>query len=432
MSPAPSSVLPSGRLAVVGAGSTYTPELAEGLFERSVELGIDELALHDIDPVRLAPVAGFVRRMGARLAPAVRVVESLDLDEALAGAAFVVLQIRTGGQAARAGDERLGRRHGTIGQETTGPGGFAKALRTIPAVLDIARRIELRAPDAWVINFTNPSGLVTGALLSRTALRAVGLCNIPASLRADIAGFFGWRATDVELDYFGLNHLSWVRAVRHRGRDVTREVFALRENPVVVANVEALALPRAFLDALGALPSDYLRYYYVTPRMIAEQARRPRTRAEEVMDIERELLACYADPAQGTKPAALGQRGGAYYSRAAVDLMRALRRGDGEVQIVNVRGGGALADLPPEHVVEVPCRIGPQGPVPLPVGRLPPEIRGLLGHVQAYEELALRAACDRDRRAALLALATHPLVPGVEAAARILDDIVAENRLDLR
>jgi 6-phospho-beta-glucosidase len=418
------------KVAVLGGGSTYTPELVDGLLARAAAFGLREIALMDIDAARLACVGAFCRRMAARAGGGVAVTLTAQAAAAIDGADFVVTQIRVGGQEARRRDERLGLRHGLIGQETTGVGGFAKALRTIPVILGYAEEVARRAPGAWLINFTNPSGLVTEAILTHTGARAIGLCNIPLGFRIEIAQAVGVAPAEVELDYVGLNHLAWIRRVRVRGADVTAQVLAAgrRGGP---ANFEALDYPGWWVDALGMIPNDYLRYFYLTPEMLAQQQAKPRTRAEEVMAIERELLAFYADPAHDEKPPALAKRGGAFYSRAACELMAALRSPTPEVQIVDVCNGGAVPDLPAGAVVEVPCRVDRDGAHPLPVGPLPPEIRGLMAHVKAYEELAVRAGAAHDRRAALLALVAHPLVPSITVAHAVLDDLVAENGLAL-
>jgi 6-phospho-beta-glucosidase len=416
------------KVAVLGGGSTYTPELLDGLCARAEALDVREVALMDVDGHRLGRVGRFCQRLARRRGGAVTVTLHEEAGPALDGAGFVVTQIRVGGQEARARDERLGRRHGLVGQETTGVGGFAKALRTIPPILAYAEEVVRRAPDAWIVNFTNPSGLVTEAITRRTPARAVGLCNIPLGFRMEIARAVGAPPTDVDLDYVGLNHLAWIRRVRVAGRDVTDLVLRAgrRGGP---ANFEALDYPDWFVDALHLIPSDYLRYYYLTPEMVARQAAQPRTRAEEVMDIERELLEFYDDPAHDEKPASLAKRGGAFYSHAACDLMAALGREQPGVEIVNVPNQGAVPDLPPGAVVEIPCDVDRHGARPRPVGPLPPEIRGLMAQVKAYEELTVTAAADRDRRAALLALVSHPLVPSITVAHAVLEEIIRENAL---
>ncbi|MGD1994238.1 MAG: 6-phospho-beta-glucosidase [Anaerolineae bacterium] len=414
------------KIGVIGGGSTYTPELVDGLLRRTGVLPVQELWLMDVDPGRLEVVGGFARRMVAGAGTPFAVHLTTDQAAAVEGAAFVVAQIRVGQMPARREDEYLGRRHGLIGQETTGVGGMANALRTIPAMLDLAGDIARLAPDAVLVNFTNPSGLVTEALLRHTSVRAIGLCNIPWNLRAKAAEWLGVDVAQVTLDVVGLNHLSWVRAVRLRDRDVTDQVLA-----AYIAALEAEPAPRfapAIVQALGAWPNDYLHYYYHTTRALAEQTRSARSRAEEVMGIEEELLALYRDPSLTGKPLALEQRGGAYYSEAAVALMADLFGDAGAVHVVNVRNEGAIPNLPPDVVVEVACRVGSWGAVPLPTAPLSPAMAGLTQVVKAYERLTAEAAVHGDRDAARLALLTHPLGPDADAVEAVLEDMLTVNR----
>ena len=416
------------KLAVVGGGSTYSPELAEGLATRATALGLEVLALTDVDPDRLAVVGGFVQRMVAAVAPGVRVELESDLSRALAGADFVVTQIRVGGQQSRHADEMLGRRHGLLGQETTGVGGFAKAMRTIPEMLAIAAAVEEHAPGAVLINFTNPVSIVTEALLRHSRVKAIGLCNIPIGLRIDLANLLEVPPERVKLDSVGLNHLSFVRRVLVDGSDVLPSLVDRVAGARVgkPANIPELAYPDAFLEALGMVPSDYLRYFFLQRETLAEQAASERTRAEEVLAIEEELLAHYADPTTSRKPEALSKRGGAHYSHAAIEIIEAIASDSGAELVVDVQNGGAVAELAGEVVVEVPCRVDASGATPLPQRPLEPLIRGLIQHVKAYEELTIQAARGRDRRTALLALAAHPLVGSVETAVRVIDELAGD------
>ena len=410
------------RIAVVGGGSTYTPELVEGLATRGGRLPIDELVLLDIDPERLAVVAGLARRMLARRGWTGRLIETVDRDAALDGADFVVVQLRVGGQAARLRDETIPPRFGLIGQETTGAGGFAKALRTIPVVLELAEAVDRRAaPDAWIVNFTNPVGIVTRALLDG-GHRAIGLCNVAIGFQRRFAGRFGVEPDRVELEHVGLNHLSWERAIRVDGADRLAEVLD--------EGADEVGLPTDLVRMLGVLPSYYLRYYYRTAEVVAERRDR-RTRAEEVIEIERDLLDLYRDPALDTKPALLDQRGGAYYSEAAAQLIASLHAGTGDVQVVDVRNGGALPDLPADAVVEIPARIDREGAHPLPLAPLAPELRGLVQAVLAYEELTILAARTGSRDAALKALLANPLVRDHEVAAPLLAVLLDGSRVEL-
>ncbi|MBP7127236.1 6-phospho-beta-glucosidase [Myxococcota bacterium] len=413
------------KVAVIGGGSTYTPELMEGLVLRRKELSLDEVVLQDVRPDRLGPVAGFCRRMADHLgSPDLRIRDTLDLPEALSGASFVVVQIRVGGQEARHLDETLPLRHGCIGQETTGAGGFGKAMRTIPVLLDIAREVRRHALGSWWINFTNPSGMVTEALMRHGGVRVVGLCNIPMEMRIQAAGLLGAPVEEVLLDYVGLNHLGFVRGVRWQGRDHLPDLLASLAEFQGPANLPGIEIPGDVVAALGAIPSGYLRYYYCTEEVLEELRRQPRSRAEVVMDLERQLFAIYRDPAEFRKPDLLQQRGGAWYSRVAVDVMAALLSPVPGIQVVNTRNGDTVPGLPADASVEVPCRVSAHGVEPLPLPRaVPEEMMGLIAQVKAYERLAIDAAVSRSGRAALLALMAHPLVRTAEKARGILEEM---------
>ena len=413
------------KMAVVGAGSTYTPELVDGLATRADRLPVDELALLDIDGPRLEIVAGLAARMLRRRGWTGRLTTTLDRDAAIDGADFVILQLRVGGQAARLVDETLPLRFGCIGQETTGPGGLAKALRTVPLVLEIAETATRRAAEgAWILDFTNPVGIVTQALLDG-GYHAIGLCNVAINIQRRIAAARGVSPDRVELEHVGLNHLSWERAVRIDGRDILPDM--LGDDAAAAAMAEELGLPVELMRSLKALPSYYLRYFYETSEVLAEE-RAGHTRAAEVMEIERGLLEMYRDPALDVKPALLEERGGAFYSEAAAQLMASLHSGTGDVQVVNVRNDGAVPDLPAGDVVEVPARIDRDGAHPLKLGPLAPEIRALVQHVKAYERLAIDAAISGDRNTALLALLSNPLVAEWNVAVPLLDALLDANR----
>jgi len=411
------------KVAVVGGGSTYTPELVEGFVRRATVVPVDELALLDVDPRRLEVVGGLARRMLERAGFGGRLVLTGDREEAIDGAAFVIVQLRVGGQAARLRDETIPARHGCIGQETTGAGGFAKALRTVPVVLELAELVARRAArGAWLIDFTNPTGLVTQALLDE-GHRAIGLCNVAINLQRRLATRLGVDPGNVDLDHVGLNHLSWERAVRVDGLDRLPEL--LRTDVGWLA--DEVDQPAELLIALGAIPSYYLRYYYLTGEALERQRTGP-PRAERVMEIEAELLAMYADPGLAEKPALLEQRGGAYYSEAAAALVTSLLTGDGALHYVDVRNQGVLAGLPPEAVVEVPALVDTAGPHPIPVPPLPPEMLGLVQAVTAYEVLAIEAAISGDRAVARRALLANPLVRQWDLVVPMLEDLLAANR----
>jgi 6-phospho-beta-glucosidase len=367
-------------------------------------------------------VAGLAERILRREGWPGRLTTTTDRQAAIDGASFVLVQLRIGGQATRLVDETLPHRFGCIGQETTGPGGFAKALRTVPVVLELADDVGRRgASGAWIVDFTNPVGIVSQALID-AGHRALGLCNVAIGIQRRMAARFGVSPERVELEHVGLNHLTWIRAIRVDGVD--------RLPGLIADHVDELAAevgsPAGLIRALGALPSYYLHYYYATRDVLAEQLAGG-TRAEDVMAIERELLEMYRDPTLDRKPALLQERGGAFYSEAAAQLIASLHAGTGDVQVVDVRNDGAIPDLPAGAVVEVPARIDREGAHPLPLAPLAPEIRGLVQAAKAYEELAIRAATTGDRRIALLALLANPLVPDLRAAEGLLAAILEAN-----
>jgi 6-phospho-beta-glucosidase len=405
------------RIAVVGGGSTYTPELVAGLSR----LDVDELVLHDIDAERREVVGAMARRMLDRQGYRGSVDVTDDLDRALDAADFVLVQIRVGGQAARLRDETFPLACGCIGQETTGAGGLAKALRTVPVVLEIADRARDRAADgAWIVDFTNPVGIVTRALLDH-GHRAIGLCNVAIGFQRRFAGWLGVEPARVVVDQVGLNHLTWVRRVLLDGEDVLPALLTTHGDELA----DELELPRRLLDSLGVVPSYYLRYFYAHDAVLAEQLDGT-PRAAQVAEIERELLALYRDPALDRKPALLEQRGGAFYSEAALGLVSSLTHDDGAVHEVDVRNDGTLAGLAADDVVEVPARVGRSGPVPLPQAPLAPELLGLAQHTAAYERLAAHAATTRDRDDVRKALLAHPLIGQYEQSEELLERLEAE------
>jgi 6-phospho-beta-glucosidase len=401
---------------VIGAGSTYTPELVSGLSRERDRIEVGELVLHDVDAARLDVVGALAARMLDRQGFGGRLELTAELDRALHGADVVLVQIRVGGQAARLSDETVPLTCGCIGQETTGAGGFAKAMRTVPAVLEIAERArELASDDAWIVDFTNPVGIVTRALLD-AGHRAVGLCNVAIGFQRSFARLLGTEPERLLVDQVGLNHLTWVRAVRAGAEDVLPELLE-SHGEAIAAEVE---LPLELLRELGAVPSYYLRYFYLHDAVLAEQ-RDGVPRAQVVAEIERELLDLYRDPGLSEKPALLERRGGAFYSEAATALVASLFADSGDAQVVDVRNGGTLAGFADDDVVEVPARIGSNGPEPLPQEPLAPELLGLAQHVAAYERLTAAAATSRDPGTARRALLAHPLVGQWEPAVELLE-----------
>ncbi|MGW1519257.1 6-phospho-beta-glucosidase [Streptomyces sp. NPDC002287] len=414
------------KLAVVGGGSTYTPELVDGFARLRDALPVTELVLVDPAAERLELVGGLARRIFARQGHPGRITTTADLDAGVAGADAVLLQLRVGGQAARLQDETWPLECGCVGQETTGAGGLAKALRTVPVVLDIAERVRRAAPGAWIIDFTNPVGIVTRALL-QAGHKAVGLCNVAIGFQRKFAALLGAEPASVHLDHVGLNHLTWEFGVRlggPEGEDLLPRLLA-EHGEAIAAD---LRLPRAVLDRLGVVPSYYLRYFYAHDAVVRELGAKP-SRAAEVAAMERELLALYADPALDEKPALLAKRGGAFYSEAAVELAAALLGGDGPaVQVVNTRNGVTLPFLPEDAVIEVQAAVDGSGPVPLAVPRPDPLYAGLLAHVTAYEDLALDAALRGGRERVARALLAHPLVGQFDLAEALTDRLLAHNK----
>ncbi len=411
------------KLTVVGGGSTYTPELVDGIARTRSALDVEELALVDPATDRLERIGHLARRMLAREQHPGEVSWTSDLTAGVADADVVLIQLRVGGQQARRVDETLPLARGCIGQETTGVGGLAKALRTVPVVLDVAERIRRdAAPNAWIIDFTNPVGIVTRALLD-AGHRAVGLCNVAIGFQRRFAAHLGVAPERLRLDHVGLNHLTWVRAVHLDGEDVLPRLLDDHLDEIA----EDLELPPTTIAALGMIPSYYLRFYYGHDEVLAEQ-RNSRPRADVVAEVERDLLERYADPTLDTKPEQLQARGGAFYSEAAVDLIASLAADRGDSQVVNVRNGGRFHHLSEDAVVEVPARITAAGPVPEPTAPLEPLLAGLVAHVSAYEELALDAARRGGRDRVLQALLAHPLVGQIRLAERLADDVIAANR----
>ncbi|MEW9529556.1 6-phospho-beta-glucosidase [Microbispora sp. NPDC049125] len=410
------------KLAVVGGGSTYTPELIDGFARLRDELPLSEIALADPDERRLGLVAGMASRMLARAGHPAKVTTSTSVEEGVEGAGAVLLQLRVGGQAARNVDETLPLECGCVGQETTGAGGLAKALRTVPVVLDIAEKVRRHAPDAWIVDFTNPVGIVTRALLD-AGHRAIGLCNVAIGFQRRFAAALGVAPERISLGHVGLNHLTWERSVHLDGEDVLPRLLDGHAEELA----DGLGLPASLLRHLGVVPSYYLRYFYEHDQVVAEQRTSP-TRAAEVAAMESALLEMYADPSVDTKPELLGKRGGAFYSEAAVALIASLAGDRGDVQVVNTRNAGTLPFLDDDAVIEVPARVGAGGAVPLPVSPVEPLYRGLIAHVSAYEELALDAALHGGEERVRDALLANPLVGQASLSDDLARMLVEANR----
>ncbi len=425
-------------MAVVGGGSTYTPELVDGLCDLEDRIVVDDLVLLDPSDVRREVVGGLSERILRARGWGGTFWTTADPHAALEGADFVVVQLRIGGQAARHVDETLPVGYGCLGQETVGAGGLAKALRTVPVVLELAEEMAARAnPGAWLVDFTNPVGIVTQALLDE-GHRAVGLCNVAIWAQRRIGHYLGVDPDAVEVEHVGLNHLTWIRSARTRGaggtggpgdevggEDRLDELFD-RFGPEVElesgVSLEVLRLQHA-------LPSYYVHYYYGHDAEVAAQSTAGyRSRADVVAELETTLLEEYRDPTLTSKPAALSFRGGAYYSLAAVRLMASLHAGTGDVQVVDMRNDGAVPGLPDDAVVETTAIVDANGAHPLPQRALPPEMLGLVQHAKAYERLAVRAACSGSRDDVVRALLANPIVGQYPLAAELADELLAANR----
>jgi len=421
------------KVAVIGGGSTYTPELVNGFLARAQSFPLTELWLMDVDEERLNIVGSFAQRMVSAQGAPFKVILTQDQRAAVEGASYVTTQLRVGHMQARRNDEYLGRRHGLIGQETTGVGGMAKALRTIPVILKIASDMRELAPEALLVNFTNPAGLVTEALVRYAPeVPSVGVCNVPLNtkmtLLEGVEKLLG--ATigvgRVELKTLGLNHLTWHRGFTLDGEDIWPQI--LRGYIDELRSTSEPEWDPELIETLRMIPNYYLHYYYNTDHKLKEQENWPPSRAEEVMEIEKDLLLQYADASLSAPPPELMKRGGAYYSTVATQLLNAHYNDLGEIHVVNTRHAGAVPGWPEDWVLELPCRVDRQGIHPIPAEPLPVSCFGLIAEVKAYELLTVEAAVHGDRNALYQALLAHPLGPNVEEIQNVLKDLLAINQ----
>jgi 6-phospho-beta-glucosidase len=418
------------KLAVIGGGSTYTPELIDGILKRADRLPITHIYLVDINFDRLSLIAAFAQRMATAAHSQIVIESGTDLREAISGATFVVSQFRVGTQAARHRDELLGRHFGLVGQETVGVGGFAKALRTIPVALAVARMIEEVAPNAILLNFTNPAGLITQALKAHApSVNTIGLCNVPWNTRIELAGALNQPTEALELDYIGLNHLSWVRGISINGRDETASALtAFRSLTINQATPgDSPSWLQSDIELLQAIPNYYLLYYYEEKSWIDYQSRNP-TRASEVMKIEDQLMEKFADINLVTKPEELMQRGGAYYSDSAAELMADIYQDAGTTHIVNTLNDGAVPDFPNDAVMEVPAIITRAGAKAISTEAMAPEISSLVRAVKDFEMLTIDAAITGNERSALLALIANPIGPDITQVRDVWKVLREENK----
>lgn len=425
------------KVAVIGGGSSYTPELIEGILNRKDRLPVRELWLVDVPmgEKKLSIIAGMARRMADKVGAQMEIHATLNRKEAISGADFVITQFRVGGLDARAKDESIPLKYNVIGQETTGPGGYAKALRTIPVILDICREIEETAPDAWLINFTNPAGIITEAILNYTKVKAMGLCNVPIGIKKDIAKLLNVDASRVNVSFMGLNHMSYAYSVTLDGEEILPKLIETYDHPDadLAKKLEAISdivWPAPFLRSLGMITSPYHRYYYRNRMMLEEEKAsmaKEGSRAMQVKEIEKALFVKYADPTVCEKPKELEKRGGAYYSEAAISLVDAIYNDKQEVHTVNVQNCGTITNLPYNAIIETNALIGAQGAAPLRIGEMPARVAGLVNYVKAYEQLAVRAAVEKDYDIALSAMMANPFIDDYEAGKAILDELIQEH-----
>ncbi|MDP4566426.1 6-phospho-beta-glucosidase [Bacillus safensis] len=425
------------KIVTIGGGSSYTPELVEGFIKRYQELPVKELWLVDIEAgqEKLNIVGALAKRMVEKAGLPIEVHLTLDRREALKDADFVTTQFRVGLLEARAKDERIPLKYGVIGQETNGPGGLFKGLRTIPVILDIVKDMEELCPDAWLVNFTNPAGMVTEAVLRYTNLKkVVGLCNVPIGIKMGIAKALDVDVKRIEVQFAGLNHMVYGLDVYLDGVSIMDQVLDELGNPNSqwsMKNIEAKNWEPSFVKGLGVIPCPYHRYYYKTKDMLEEEqkaAQEKGTRAEVVQQVEQELFELYKDPDLSIKPPQLEKRGGAYYSDAACNLISSIYNDKHDIQPVNTVNRGAIASIPAESAVEVNCIITKDGPKPIAIGDLPVAVRGLVQQIKSFERVAAEAAVTGDYETALVAMTINPLVPSDDIAKQILDEMLEAHR----
>ncbi|WP_232243092.1 6-phospho-beta-glucosidase [Paenibacillus sp. GSMTC-2017] len=403
------------KIAIIGAGSTYTPELMEGIIKRKDVLPLQELALMDIDERKLDIVGGLCERMVEAAGMDCKVVKTQILDDALRGADFVLGQIRVGKLPARVQDELIPLKYGLIGQETCGIGGFFKAMRTIPVVLDIAKRMEILCPDAWLINFSNPAGIITEAVLNHTNVKMLGLCNVPYNMFKSIRETL--ELPDANLTYVGLNHLSWITAIEHEGKDYLKNALEMGLNSETMKNIPSSGFSKELVQLVGAIPSSYMEYYYFKDKKLNLLKESEQTRGEKCMAIEEELLEIYSNAELHSKPELLASRGGANYSEVAISLVDAIFNDKQELHVVNLLNNGALPFMEDTDAIEVGAIIGKDGAKPV---RLPEfnnrHIIDYMRMIKAYERETVVAAVEGSEEAAMRALMMNPLVADYQTA----------------
>ncbi|MGM0922310.1 MAG: 6-phospho-beta-glucosidase [Bacillota bacterium] len=428
------------KIATIGGGSSYTPELIEGFIKRYDELPVSEIWLADVPEGKrkLEIVGSLAKRMVEKAKVPISIHLTLNRREALENADFVTTQFRVGLLEARAIDERIPLKYGVLGQETNGPGGLFKGLRTIPVILSICREMEILCPDAWLINFTNPAGMVTEAVLRYSNIRkVVGLCNVPIGMEMGAAKLLNVEHSRIRIDFAGLNHMVYGLDVYLDGVSVKQKVIDLITHPeqsVTMQNIVALGWEPEFLKALNVFPCPYHQYYYKTREMVEKEMKNAETagtRAEVVKKLEDELFELYQNEELAIKPPQLEKRGGAYYSDAAVRLIHSIYTDKRDIQPVNTMNNGAIASLPHDSAIEISSVITKDGPKPLAIGDLPVAVRGLVQQIKSFERVAAEAAVTGNYSTALLAMTINPLVASDATGKKILDEMLEAHKKHL-
>lgn len=420
------------KIATIGGGSSYTPELIEGFIKRYDELPISEIWLVDIEAghEKLKIITDLSKRMVKKANLPIEIHSTFNREQALKDADFVTTQFRVGQLDAREKDETIPLKYNTIGQETNGPGGLFKGLRTIPVILEICEEMERLCPNAWLINFTNPAGMVTEAVLRYSNIKkVVGLCNGPIGIEKGIAELLNVSQEDIYVEFTGLNHMVFAKKIYLNGEDVTEDVVNKtieQEKSISLKNIEDIGWEPRFIKKLGMIPIGYLRYYYQTSEMLKEQKEAIKNhgvRAKVVKGVEKDLFDLYKNPNLSDKPKELEKRGGAYYSDAACNLINSIYNDKRDIQTVNVQNNGAIIDIDARSAVEVNCVITKQGPIPITTGELPLPIKGLVQQIKSFERTAIEAAVTGDYDTALLAMTINPLVSSDVDAKKMLDEL---------
>jgi 6-phospho-beta-glucosidase len=425
------------KVVIIGGGSSYTPEIIEGFIERYESFPVSEIALVDIEKgmEKLEIVVGLAERMIKKTGLPIKLTSTLNRREALKGAHFVTSQIRVGGLNAREKDERIPLSHGVIGQETNGPGGIFKAFRTIPILMDICQDIHEICPEAWLINFTNPAGIVTEALLKYSShQKVIGVCNIPFNMKNSVAEIMNCKVQEVEIEFVGMNHFVFGRTIRINGINRTAEVMDKlihKEMDYSPANIVSLEWTSEFIESLNLLPNPYHQYYFQTDEVLEKDLqafKKNGTRAEIVKEVERDLFVKYQNKDLQEKPAELEKRGGAYYSDAACSLMDSIYNNKMDIQTVNILNNGTITDLPFDSVIETNAVITKDGPKAITIGKLPLVVRGTIQQMKAFEQLVIEAALSGNYLKAYQAMVMNPLVQSEKKAKVILDELLEAHK----